>query len=62
MMRFEYLRVPFEKVAVGNSVRTKLLNEYGERGWELVSITNWNGSPAFVYFKRQTKVKKTKEE
>jgi hypothetical protein len=51
--KFEYIKVPAEKLMSGDSVMTPMLNTYGEEGWEMVYATNWNGKAAYFYFKRE---------
>lgn len=54
-MKWEYLRKPFRDIAIDNAIQIDLLNFLGDAGWEMVTITNWNGKPAFIYFKREKK-------
>lgn len=54
-MKWEYLKVGFNEIAKDNSIKIEDLNWFGGNGWEMVAITNWNGKPAFIYFKREKK-------
>ena len=66
MQRWEYLDVAISKtknrwIVDGkeapqvDATRTAILNGYGEQGWELVSVTSWQGETGgghTYYFKR----------
>lgn len=53
MHQYEYIKVPASALMIENSISEELLNVWGNDGWELVTITNWNGKAAFFYFKRE---------
>lgn len=55
MKKFEYQRIHFVNIAKNNEIEIDRLNELGKRGWQMVSVTNWNGMPAYLYFIREIK-------
>jgi len=54
-MKWKYLKVPAREIAEVDSVSVEKLNKFGENGWELCYVTNWNGRAAFFYFKKMEK-------
>ena len=66
MQRWEYLDVAISKTKnrwivdgkdapQADVTRTAILNRYGDQGWELVSVTSWQGETGgghTYYFKR----------
>lgn len=66
MQKWEYMNIAISKpkdkwvvdgkeVEGANVTRTAILNQYGAEGWELVSVTAWqgpSGSGHTYYFKR----------
>jgi hypothetical protein len=67
MVMWEYIDVAISKsknkwivdgkeAAGDNATRAAILNRYGSEGWELVSVTSWQGDTGAghtYYFKRQ---------
>lgn len=52
MKKYEYKKIHALDLMVNRAIVIEKLNDLGEQGWEMVAITNWNGKPAFIYFKR----------
>ncbi len=52
MKKYEYKKIHSADLMVNRGIVIEKLNELGEQGWEMVAITNWDGKPAFIYFKR----------
>ncbi len=66
MLRWQYIDVAISRVKNrwvvdgkevegANVTRTSILNQYGAEGWELVSVTSWQGDTGgghTYYFKR----------
>lgn len=52
MKKYEYKKIHALDLMVNRAIVIEKLNALGEQGWEMVAIINWNGKPAFIYFKR----------